>query len=622
MSGPLCDAVTGQRDGAAQLVALERGNFFLIPLDSTRTWYRYHHLFADVPKARLLEECPEQVAQLHLQASEWYEKQGLAPDAIGHALAAGAYVRAADLVELTAREMQQHRQETTMLGWLTMVPEEEIRCRPVLSTVYAGLQLWNGKRDMVEDWLRNAERWLDAMRDQASGVPAGMRVADQDELERLPGSIAVYRAGSALIDGDVFRTMEFARSADQLIPDDDYLYRGAAAALQGLAFWTVGNLESAYEAYASGMASLRRGGYIIDAVGGSIGLADLRIAQGRLHDAMVIYQHGLNLSTEHGLRSPSGMADMYAGMGELHREWNDLDTATHLFAQSDALGESAGSPQHPHRWRVALARLRASQGDLDGAIALFDEAEPRHVSDMFPKIRPIPAMRARIWIAQGRLDEASGWARDQGLLVDDPISYLNVFDLLTLARVLLAQGAEVRSEADLLRAMRLLERLRDAADAGGWTGNLIETLMLEALGHQRLGNLDAARASLERALTLAEPGGYVRTFVDEGEPMRQLLREVASGGGGRRAQRILLSWGAPNRPAAGPGIASGLVEPLTPREVEILRLIAAGLRNQEIADQLYISLPTVKRHLANAYGKLDVTHRTEAVARANALGIL
>lgn len=172
------------------------------------------------------------------------------------------------------------------------------------------------------------------------------------------------------------------------------------------------------------MASLRRGGYIIDAIGGSIGLADLRIAQGRLHEAMAIYQHGLHLSTEYGLRAPSGMADMFIGMSELHREWNDLDAATRLFAQSDVLGESAGTPQHPHRWRVALARLRASLDDLAGASALLDEAESRFGSGTVPKVRPIPAMRARISIAQGRLDEATAWARDQGISADDPISYL------------------------------------------------------------------------------------------------------------------------------------------------------------------------------------------------------
>jgi LuxR family maltose regulon positive regulatory protein len=286
------------------------------------------------------------------------------------------------------------------------------------------------------------------------------------------------------------------------------------------------------------------------------------------------------------------------------------------------LGESAGFPQHPYRRRVALAQLRANLGDLAGAIALLDEAETRYVSDMFPNVRPIPALRARIWINQGRLDEAFAWARVRGISTDDDISYLGVYDHLTLVRILLAQGANDRSDGTVQPAMRLLERLRDAGDAGDWTGSLIEILVLQALGYQQLGNLPAALGSLERALSLAERGGYVRLFVDEGEPMRRLLREIAGSARGGGAQRVLRSWGVPDRAVAGPVETPGLVEPLTPREVEILQLIADGLRNQEIADRLYISLPTVKRHVANAYGKLDATHRTEAIARANALGLL
>lgn len=622
LSGPLCDTVTGQRDGAARLEALERGNFFLVPLDSTRTWYRYHHLFADVLRARLLAERPEQVASLHLLASEWHEPRGSTGDAIGHALAAGAFGRVAELVELAAREMQRNRQEATMLGWLDSIPEGEISCRPVLCTVYAGVLLTNGRLVGVDTWLRIAEGWLEAMRGQVDGLPPGMLVADRAELDRLPGTVAVYRAGEALASGDASRTMEFARSAAGMIPDDDHLYRGAAAALQGLAFWTDGELESAYQAYADGMASLQRGGYIIDAVGGSIGLADLRIAQGRLHDALAIYQSGLDLSIDHGLRAPSGMADMFAGMSELHREWNDLDSAVELFAKSESLGEAAGSPQHPYRWRVALAQLRVSLGDLESAITLLDEADQRYASDMFPKVRPIPAMRARVWIAHGRLDEALAWASKRGVSLDDPIDYLSVFDHLTLARVMLAKAGEERTVDAVEPTMGLLERLRLAADDAGWVGSLVETLVLESLGYQRLGNSPAARASLGRALSLAEAGGYVRMFVDEGEPMRRLLREMVGNGEGRHAQRVLRAWDGTERTATAGTSAAGLVEPLTPREIEILRLIAAGLRNQEIADRLYISLPTVKRHVANAYGKLGVTHRTEAIARANALGIL
>jgi LuxR family maltose regulon positive regulatory protein len=617
MSGPLCDAVTGQHDGSERLAALERGNFFLVPLDSTRTWFRYHHLFGDVLRARLLAEYPGQIEELHLRASIWFEQQCATAEAIDHALAAGDSGRAAELIELAATAMRKNRQEATLLGWLAALPTEEIRRRPVLCMLYAGVLMQNGASQDVERWLDEADRWLDRIADAAPDAPDGMQVVDREEFERLPGSAAVHRAGAALASGDVPGTIEHARRALQVAPEDDHLYRGAAAALLGLASWSNGVLDVAYDSFAEGMDRLRRAGNIIDIIGGALALADIRRAQGRLRDALAIYQHSLRISREHGSPPPRGTADMVLGMSELSREWNDPDAAALHLAQSETLGEAAGFPQFPYRLRVAQARLRSDLGDLDGALALLDEAERRYVSDMYPNVRPIPAIRARILIDAGQLDEVFTWATTRNLSVDDAISYRNAFELLTLARALLAR-ATLHTSSDVRPAMQLLGRLRRAADDGKWTALEIEALMLLALAHRQLGDHVAAHAALERALALAEPGGSIRTFLDEGEPMWQLLQ----GAQGAYAQRLLQAWGVPDHPMATSAPVSLLPEPLTPRELEILRLIASGMRNQEIADRLFISLPTVKRHVANAYGKLGVAHRTEAVARANTLGIL
>jgi len=313
---------------------------------------------------------------------------------------------------------------------------------------------------------------------------------------------------------------------------------------------------------------------------------------------------------------------MIVGMSQIKREWNELEAATDLLARAVDLGESAGFPQFPYRWRVADAQLRMHRGDLDGALALLADAEARHVGDMFPNVRSISALRARVWIAQGRLDDAQAWANAHAISDRDDISFVGMFGQLTLARIFLARTAMDGNAAAAEAAMRLLERLRAAAEAGDWTRDLIETLVLQALGNFQMGNRAAALAALERALSLAEPGGAVRVFVDEGEPMRQMLLSVAGGSRGRFAQRLLRSWSIPDRTTTGLVASPALVVQLTPREIEILRLIAAGLRNQQIANQLYISLPTVKRHVANAYGKLGVSHRTEAIARATALGRL
>jgi LuxR family maltose regulon positive regulatory protein len=629
LHGPLCDAVTRQEDGAARLEALERGNLFVVPLDDTRRWYRYHHLFADVLRAHLTAEQPDRVPALHRRASEWYERHGSAADAIRHALAAGDVAHAADLVELAAPAIQRNRQEATLLGWLRALPDEVLRGRPVLSNVYAGVLLQCGELDGVDARLRDAERWLEATdggeHPEAAATAEQSRrmvVVNDGELRRLPGMVAVHRAGLALTRGDVAATLRHAQRALDLVAADDHHGRGAAAALLGLASWTSGDLEVAHRSYADGMASLQKTGFIADAIGGAIALADIRIAQGRLRDAMRTYERALRLATEHGTPVLRGTADMHVGMAELHRERNDLDAARRHLLHSQELGEHVGFPQNPYRWCVAMARVREAEGDLDDALELLDEAERRYTSDFYPNVRPIAALRARVWIAQGRVDDALDWAREQGLDGSDGFSYLREFAHITLARALLAQAKRDRADRPRREAMGLLERLLVAADVGERTGSVLEILVVQALAFAAQGDIPRALVPLGRALNLAEPEGYGRLFVGEGEAMRTLLRHAVAGGASTAyAHRLLSSFETPaSSPAQAP--AAGLAEPLTAREVEVLRLIAAGLRNEEIAGQLFVGLSTVKRHIANAYGKLQVTHRTEAVARANDLRLL
>jgi LuxR family maltose regulon positive regulatory protein len=331
----------------------------------------------------------------------------------------------------------------------------------------------------------------------------------------------------------------------------------------------------------------------------------------------------LQLATEQGEPVPPGTADLYTGLSELRREHDDLEAATQHLLTGEELG--AGLPENRYRWCVAMARIREAQGDLDGALDLLDEAERLYMRGINPNVHPVAALKTRLWVAQGRLTEAFGWAREQGLSVEDDLSYLREFEHITLARVLIARYKSERKERSIHEAVRLLERLLNAADEGGWTGSVIEILVLQALAHEAQGDIPRGLAPLERALSLAEPEGYVRIFVGEGEPMRDLLRHAAAGGVSSSFTRRLLSafdGSAQTVSARAQGAAAELIEPLTAREVEILRLVAAGMRNQEIADQLVISVSTVKRHNANAYGKLGVSHRTEAVARANELNLI
>lgn len=644
LHGPLCDAVTGQEDGSKRLAALERGNFFVVPLDDTRHWYRYHHLFADVLVAQLRAEQPERVTTLHRRASAWYEQHGSLADAIRHALAAEDFSRAADLVEQAAPVMRRRRQEATLLGWLKVLPDEVVRVRPVLSVYYVGALLASGEIAGVEARLRDAERWLDATTDMGERPhPTGARpsaapkehpiVVDQAAFRRLPGAIAVYRAGQALAQDDVPTTVIYARRALDLVPEDDHLMRGAAAALLGLASWTSGDLEAAYQSYAAGMVQVQMAGNIADAIGGTLALADIRIVQGRLREAMRIYERGLQLATEQQPEGRQlvlrGTADMYVGMSEIFREYNDLDAARQHLLRSQEQGEHLGFPQHPYRRRVALARVQEVHGNLDGALALLVEAERLYVSDFYPQVRPVAAVKTRVWVKQGRLGDALGWAHAQGLSAQDDLSYLHEFEHITLARVLLACAQRDRSDRSIDEAIGLLQRLLRAAEAGERTRSVIEILVLQALAHQTQGDLPAALVSLQRALTLAEPEGYVRMFVDEGRPMAALLREAAARGiTSVYTDHLLVAYEAEQRTSAAESpvrtspASQPRIEPLSQRELDVLRWLKTELSGPEIARELIVSLSTLRTHTKNIYTKLGVNNRRAAVRRAEELDLL
>jgi LuxR family transcriptional regulator, maltose regulon positive regulatory protein len=621
LSGPLCDAVTGQADGKAMLENLDRANLFVVPLDDRRRWYRYHHLFADILRAHLVDEQPHELPNLHRRASAWYERNGERAEAIWHALAGEDFAKAAELVELAAPALFRSRQEATALGWLGALPDELLRYRPVLSNAYAGVLLSCGVLDGVDARLRDAERWLDAAgaAGREDAISAGMVVVDQESFRRLPGSVAVHRAGRALVLGDLAGAVEHARRALELAPEDDHLGRGGAAGLLGLAAWTSGELGEAHRSWSAAVASLRRAGHISDALGCTIAVADIWIAQGRLGEAMSTYERAVQFAAEHGGPALRGTADMRVGMGELHRERGDLEAARQNLSISQELGEHAGLAQNRYRWRVAMARVRQADGDLAGALDLLDEAERVYTSDFFPNVRPIAALKARVWIAQGQLGKALDWVRDQGLSAKDDLSFLREFEHITLARVLLARSKRGPAECPIQEAMGLMERLLQAAEEGKRTASVIEILVLQALAQQTQRKIPAALTPLERALTLAEPEGYVRIFVDEGPPMAELLEAAAKHGDATNyVHRLLTYFG---KPGIGTPVKQHLVEPLSERELEVLRLLGTDLDGPEIARELVVSLNTMRTHTKNIYAKLGVNTRRAAVRRAEELAL-
>ncbi len=627
LCGPLCDAVLLDPSASGQetLEYLEHANLFIVPLDNERHWYRYHHLFADVLHMHLMAEQPDQGSALHRRASEWYEHNGSTDNAIRHALAAEDFERAATLIELAEPEMRRSRQGGTVteLGWLKAIPDELVHFRPVLSVAYAFALFGGGEVEGVEPRLRDAERWLDTPADTA-----GMVVVDEEEFRRLPGMIALLRAAKALARGDMPETAKNARRLLDLAPKDDYLMLGGAASQLGLVAWTSGDLEAARRMTADGMENVRRAGYISSAIGGSIVLADIQITQGCLHEAMATYARGLQWATEPGAPALGvrGAADMYVGMSALHHEHNDLEIATQHLITSQSLGELAGMPQNPYRWCAAMARIREAQGDLDGALELLDQAERVYDGNFSPNVRPIAARKTRVWVVQGRLGEALGWAHEQGLSVENELSYLHEFDHITLARVLLARYQSDHADGSVSEVMGLLERLLKAAEEGGRKGSVIEILVLQALAYHTQGDLPAALLPLQHALALAEPEGYIRMFLDEGSSMMQLLREASA----REimpdyTDKLLAAFEAEKRKSEEKPYllpTQPLIDPLSQRELKILQLIAQGLSNREIGERLFLALDTIKGHNRKIFDKLQVQSRTEAIARARELGLL
>jgi ATP/maltotriose-dependent transcriptional regulator MalT len=616
LSGRLCDAVTGGSDGRAVLESLERANLFVVSLDDSRQWYRYHHLFADVLRAHLLEERPGDVPGLHRRAAEWYGAADEPVPAVRHALAAGDTERAADLIERSVIGLLRRRQEATVRSWLDDIPYDVVRRRPVLAVGFIGTLMSSGDFATVEHRLDDLERVL-------ADPPPDMVVLEEAELARVPGAMETYRAALALVAGDPAGTVVHAdRAIARAAPGDD-LTVAAASALSGLASWGSGDLEAAHRGYSMAVEGLERAGNISDVLGCSITLGDLRITQGRLGDAQRTYEDALRLAAAHEVDGPlRGTADMEVGLSQIAFERDDLAaTAAHL-RRVDELGEHLGLPQLPYRWRVARARLHEAEGDLAGAVALLDEAQRVYVGDFSPNVRPVAARRARVLVAQARLADAHEWAREQHLAPQDDLAYVREYEHVTLARILMLQHAAEGSAEALRAAYALLERLRVAAEAGRRVGTLIEILALQALVHHaQHGRHDVpgALVPLERALRLAEPEGYVRVFVDEGTPMAALLEAVVRRDPPWRYPRRLLD--AFHRTPAPPA-ARGLAEPLSARELDVLRLLATDLDGPAIARELVVSLNTVRTHTKNIYAKLGVNSRRAAVSRAGELRLL
>jgi ATP/maltotriose-dependent transcriptional regulator MalT len=629
LCGTLCDAVLSATPDSGQetLEYLESANLFIVPLDNERRWYRYHHLFGDILRQRLGQRLsPAEIADYHLRASLWYEKNGDEAEAFQHAFAAGDFGRAAGLAELAFQGMDGTFQTAAWLGWVKKLPADEVRVRPVLST-QMGLALMDaGEPEASESRLLDAERCL-------NGASGEMVVVDKAQLKALPAMIAMARAYNAQVQGDLSATVKYAELALQLIPEGDLFRRAQATITLEVTHWTRGDLDDARSALADWMNSMQKAGNFVIVVASAFAMSDILVEQGHLREAVKTNQQAIQLAVEHGKDAQQITAHHYLGLAMLYHEMGEDEAAVEHLQKAREMGEQTTLVDWSYRWHIAQARIKESGGDLESALTLLEEARHVYVKTIIPNTRPIEALKAKVYLRQGRLDKAQDWVRVRGLSADDDISYLNEFEHLILARVLMVEYQSSRVNNSIIQANGLLERLLKAAEAQRRMGIVIEILVAQALAHQVQGNLPQALASLERALALAEPEGYVRLFVDEGEPMRWLIFnlrsriEKQSSGQSRPlliyAEKLLSTFErvVEKRSTTHPKKPE-LIEPLSERELEVLRLIAKGLSNSEISQRLVLALSTVKGHNLRMFGKLQVQNRTEAVVRARELGLL
>jgi LuxR family maltose regulon positive regulatory protein len=611
LCGPLCDAVMGNlpafnlqpfdqlRAGTATftLEALEHANLFLIPLDHERRWYRYHHLFGDLLRQRLGN--PANLPAAHVRASQWYEENGDLAEAFHHAHAAADFARAARLAEAAWPGMEGSFQSAAWVGWATKLPEAIVCARPGLCYQLGRAFSDLGEPETSEMHLRNAEHALAQAPNQATLAP-------------LPGNIALTRAYNAQVQGKWVEAAQYAEQALQIIPAEDIYRRAQAAITLEFTHWASGNLEAALAAIHDWMADMHKLGNPVFVIASAFAEADLLVALGRLRQAIAAYQRALQLAAQSGREAQQITAHHHLGLALIAHELGEAEaTAQHLQTAAD-LGQRTTLVDWQHRWKLAQARLKEAAGDWETALELLDEARRVYVKNPVPITRPVEAMQARVHLKQGQRDKAEAWAQERGIALTDEASYLAEYELLTLARLRLEHPG----------VHNLLKRLLALAEAQKRMGSALEILLTQALVCQAQGRQPQALAALARALALAAPEGYLRTFVDEGEAMRLLIADFRFSIA-ERAHPLLVY--ADKLLAAFPQSAIRNQQSemlLTERELEVLRLVAQGLSNAEISQRLYLALSTVKGHNQRIFDKLQAQNRTEAIVRAGELGLL
>ena len=630
LCGPLCDAVTGRNDSQALLQKLEQANLFIVPLDDEGKWFRYHHLFADVLCARLQQTQPDLIPELHRRASPWYEQNGLMAQAVSHALAAQEFDQAARLIEQRSTAMWQRGEVTTLQNWLAALPPIIRRARPQLCLAQAWGALAVGQFAVVDASILEVEEAISPL---AEAEVKPLRA----QVDAIRSTLAGYRQDSA-------KAIELAHQALKHLPEGDHFLRGLTAFNLGRAYLSQGDLPAASQklreaaTLSLNAGDLSTAGFALAALG-----AELQ-AQGQLREAAACYRQVIQAVQEDGRPLPvTAAGGAYVRLSRILYEWNQLEESAQCANQGIELSRPFQASGAVFIGYLVLASILKARGDLPGAIDSWQNAETAVRSDGMLKavLRMVTGVRAQLWLAQGNIAEAAQWAIAYESDLNLPATGdwpdvrqfgpMHDYEFLTLIRVRMAQ-------ARWDEALGLLTRLQPVVESGARKTGLIELLALRALALETQAHSAESVEALVRALTLAEPEGYDRIFVDEGKPMEKAIRNFRGEIGKRKdptelqtrliryTDKLLEAFtdNLPQlqiEPANSPGLEVSLVDPLSARELEVLRLIAEGLSNDAIAKKLYLSTGTVKVHLKHIYGKLDVNSRTQAVARLRELNL-
>ena len=609
LTGPLCDAVTGRGDSAVVLARLTQEQLFVTPLDAAQTWYRYHHLFAEVLRERLERRMPEMVKQCHQRAADWLWQHSMADDAIRHLLAAELFAEAATHIERESDRLVLHGELAGLARWGHALPREVILAHPHLCLLFAVALLLQGEEP-------DAVAWLDALERHYSGH-RGLPSATQ-------GEFAAVRSFLMLWSGDIMGGARLAQEALRQLPPGDRLLRTLTLWISHvIGIFGEGNLAEAERTIGEVAEDSRRNGNMLVAFIAMVTKASAQIYQCRLRDAAQVCSEALRLLP--GQDIPLA-AMSYCILGEIRREWNELDAAETVLRHALAISEEAGSPEYINDGLIYLAQVLYAHGRYDEALTTLERIRVMvQMRQLAPwDLNQMEIVRARALIARGNLDEASRWAegrlrsREQGEPGPTaPLAFMYDLEDLSIARVLLA-----RRDADAI--IPILEPLAQRASETGQWRNLMEARMLLGLAHWLSGEDEAAVCELHAALALAAPEGFVRVFLDEGEVMADLLTCYLAGQPSsaarerEHARRLLAAFGR----AADAPIPDNPLDVLSPREADVLRLLATGRSNEEIAGDLVLALSTVKWHVAHIYRKLGVRGRMQAVARARDLRLI